>query len=103
MEATLSTESCLAGIQKVQEEAEQDLQESGNFISEMLTGQGWFWLLLGLVAAVLVLAALFCLAEGREQPKEATQWLLRGENYTVQMWTLTEDGTVRVLRRIPIP
>ena len=100
-----ATEFYLIGIQKVQEEAEQDLQESGSFISEMLTGQGWFWLLLGLVAAALVLAVLLCVVEGQETAREATQWLLspQGEKYTVQMWTLTEDGTVRVLRRLPVP
>ena len=87
-------------IQKTSEETEH-LQESGSFIGEMLAGQSWVWLLLGLVAVALVL--VLCLAESQAQDLETSLLPLQREKYVVQLWTLTADGTVRVLRHLPIP
>lgn len=93
-----AAKSC--AIQKVSEES---LQESANFMGEMLAGQGWVWLLLGLAAVVFVLALVLCLAGGTQSEISPLLLPLQREKYVAQILPLTTDGTVRVLRHLPVP
>ena len=88
-------------IQKAPEE--QNLQEGASFMGGMLAGQGWVWLLLGLAAVVFALVIVLCLAGGTQHETSPLLLPLQREKYVAQMLPLTADGTVRVLRHLPVP